>query len=202
VKNLEKLLDFKKRLNEDRVNLSRMQAELNELKEELPALQDKVIEAEALQTEGWQKLKKEFEEKQKRLEQLPGEISKLKRKIEVLSEHILELEEAAIKELKEYYFRQLKPLVSSLVKKLKEIYELERKISEVKDEARRTLTQVTSFPRVITPFIPIFLYEPDPSSGVRIDSSDPLGRPAHRKFRTILKNLKEEGFDVDLDLSE
>jgi chromosome segregation ATPase len=202
VKNLEKLLDFKKRLNEDRVNLSRMQAELNELKEELPALQDKVIEAEALQTEGWQKLKKEFEEKQKRLEQLPGEISKLKRKIEVLSEQMPKHEEVVIKELREYYFEQLKPLVSSLVKKLKEVYEVERKIIELKDEAQRTLAQVTNFPRVITPFIPIFLYKPDDSSGVRVDSSGLNARAAHRKFWTILKGLKEEGFNVDLDLSE
>jgi len=202
MKNLEKLLDFKKRLNEDRVNLSRMQAELNELREELPALQDKVIEAEALQTEGWQKLKKEFEEKQKRLEALPGEISKLKRKIEVLDREMPKHEEAVIKELREYYFGQLKPLVSSLVKKLKELYEAEKRITEVRDEAQRTLTRVTSSPRVITPFIPIFLYEPDPASGVRIDSPGSIGRPAHRKFRTLLKNLKEEGFDVDLDLSE
>ena len=200
MRELERLLDFRKRLEQEKIYLQKAQRELSELQAELPLLEQQAIEAEALQAEGWQKLKAQLEQKQRRLGELPGEISKIKRKIEILEKELPKYEEAVLKEIKKYYFNELKPLVSAWVKEMKKVYEVERKIFEIKEEAERKKVLVTHFPRIVTPYIPFLLYELDPTSGVRCDGPTPV--PAHRKFKTILKTLREEGFDVDLELSE
>ena len=191
MKALENFLKLKNELQAEKTNASRLEAELRKLQDEYPLLEAGFVEAE--DPKKVSEFEKMMSENRKRVEELPALIRRSKRRAELIEEKMNKAQEEAIRELRQTYFEKLKPLVKKLVERWRAVAEVEKEIGELKNRANLDLARITSAPRILLPFIPVFFTTPDETVVKCTDfgPSFPFTR-----LRKLIQTLSQEGFDV------
>jgi len=193
MKEVEKLVELKRQIQEGLSEIKRLEARLEQLKLDLPVLEAKWIQTDD-EKEG-RVIENEMKAAREEIERIPLEIRKIQRRIEMLEQKLPRYEEAAIQALRETYFQKLKPLVAELVKRWKLVAEKEREIGELKKQSQLDLVRITSAPRVLLPFVPSFFILPDESV---VKCSDFGAYFPFTKLRRLIQTLNQEGFDIQV----
>ena len=197
MKEVEKLVELKRQIQEGLSEIKRLEARLEQLKLDLPVLEAKWIQTDD-EKEG-RAIESEMKAAREEIERIPLEIRKIQRKIELLEQKLPRYEEAAIQELRETYLRKLKPLVAELVKCWRLVGEKEREIGELKKQSQLDLVRITSAPRILLPYVPIFFTQAD-ENAVGVGEAGPY-YPFSR-LRKLIKTLIEEGFNLSLEKND
>jgi hypothetical protein len=112
----------------------------------------------------------------------------------LIEEKMNKAEEEAIRELRDVYRPKLNSLVQTLVKKWREVAEIEKQIRELKNQADMDLARITSSPRILLPHIPLFFVVPD-EGAVAVSVSGGPYCPFTR-MKKLIEALAREGFEV------
>jgi len=192
MKELEKFLKLKEEIQNEKTNAARLEAEYRRLQDEYPVLESQFIEADDPKLSA--DIEKRMAQVKSRLEELPLLIKKSKRRAELLEEKLSRAEEEAIRNLRDLYRPKLNSLVQTLVKKWREVAEIEKQIRGLKNQADMDLAKITSAPRILLPHIPLFFVVPD-EGAVAVSVSGGPYCPFTR-MKKLIEALAREGFDV------
>jgi len=192
MKEVEKFLKLKEEIQSERANAARLEAEYRQLQDEYPILENQFVEADDPKISA--DIEKRMAQVKSRLEELPLLIKKSKRRAELLDEKFSRAEEEAIRNLRDLYRPKLNSLVQTLVKKWREVAEVEKQIRELRNQADMDLAKITNRPRILLPHTPSFFVVPDEGA----TALSPLGVPYYpfTRMKKLIEVLAQEGFDV------
>jgi len=197
MKALENFLRLKNELQAERANTAQLEAEYQKLQEEYPLLEAGFIEAEDPKKAA--EFEKRMTENKKRTEEMPALIKRSKRRAELIEEKMNKEGEKVIRELRDVYFERLNGLVKDLVKAWRATAAIERKILQLKEESHRDLIKVTSAPRLLVPGVPLFFTLRDETI-VAVNEFGPFH--PNSLLKKMIKQLKDEGFSVEVEASD
>ena len=165
MENFEIAIGIKRKIQETRASVPKMEAELLEREKAQEDLDNEALGAEILEKHVWQKMKENADENRGIIRKLRDELESVGKKIEISEREFKSHEGAALNDIRKHFRKPLEAAVRKFAKTLEEVEKLELEITRIRDEAASMGHKITYIPYDMTPFIKLFLT--DPSDPIR-----------------------------------